>query len=185
MVQKLDHLRETPSQTAGPYVHIGCTPNFAGIQGIFDDLGADPFPGETNRITIAGRVIDGFGTVIKDPMIETWQAGPDGAYGPGTRGWARIVTDPETGEWSLNTVKPGATGGQAPHIAVWIVARGINLGLNTRIYFPEDDHSVDPVLARVEHSHRAETLIAKATGPGAYAIDFVLQGENETLFLDI
>jgi hypothetical protein len=29
MVQKLDWLDETPSQTAGPYVHIGCIPTFA------------------------------------------------------------------------------------------------------------------------------------------------------------
>ena len=28
MVQKLEHLKESPSQTAGPYVHIGCTPNW-------------------------------------------------------------------------------------------------------------------------------------------------------------
>ncbi|MEM1302189.1 MAG: protocatechuate 3,4-dioxygenase subunit alpha [Pseudomonadota bacterium] len=185
MVQKLDHRRETPSQTAGPYVHIGCTPTHAGIDGVFQELGTDPFPGEAGRITITGRVIDGFETAIADPMIETWQAGPDGTYGPGTRGWARVVVDPETGIWTLNTVKPGATGDQAPHIALWIVARGINLGLQTRIYFPEDDQSRDPVLCRVEHPHRAQTLIAKATGAGAYAFDIVLQGETETLFLDI
>ena len=34
MVQPLDYLPETPSQTAGPYVHIGCTPNFVGIHGM-------------------------------------------------------------------------------------------------------------------------------------------------------
>jgi protocatechuate 3,4-dioxygenase alpha subunit len=32
MVQKLDLLDETPSQTAGPYVHIGCIPTFAGVR---------------------------------------------------------------------------------------------------------------------------------------------------------
>ena len=32
-------LTETPSQTAGPYVHIGMTPNFCGITGVID---ADP-----------------------------------------------------------------------------------------------------------------------------------------------
>ena len=35
MVQKLDTLIETPSQTAGPYVHIGCVPDFAGISDIY------------------------------------------------------------------------------------------------------------------------------------------------------
>ena len=40
MVQKLEFLKETPSQTAGPYVHIGCTPNFCGIAGVYEaDLG--------------------------------------------------------------------------------------------------------------------------------------------------
>ena len=31
MAQSLDRLKESPSQTAGPYVHIGLTPNFCGI----------------------------------------------------------------------------------------------------------------------------------------------------------
>ncbi|MEY8842747.1 protocatechuate 3,4-dioxygenase subunit alpha, partial [Cribrihabitans sp. XS_ASV171] len=35
MTQALDLLTETPSQTAGPYVHIGCIPSFAGIEGIY------------------------------------------------------------------------------------------------------------------------------------------------------
>lgn len=40
MVQSLDRLKESPSQTAGPYVHIGLTPNFSGISGVYpDDLG--------------------------------------------------------------------------------------------------------------------------------------------------
>ncbi|TIT56770.1 MAG: protocatechuate 3,4-dioxygenase subunit alpha, partial [Mesorhizobium sp.] len=28
MAQSLDRPKESPSQTAGPYVHIGLTPNF-------------------------------------------------------------------------------------------------------------------------------------------------------------
>lgn len=41
MVQPLNYLKESASQTAGPYVHIGCTPNFVGIHGVFDkDLGS-------------------------------------------------------------------------------------------------------------------------------------------------
>ena len=27
MVQALDRFKESPSQTAGPYIHIGATPN--------------------------------------------------------------------------------------------------------------------------------------------------------------
>lgn len=33
MPQTPTYLNESPSQTAGPYVHIGCTPNFSGIEG--------------------------------------------------------------------------------------------------------------------------------------------------------
>ncbi len=41
MVQHLEQLKETASQTAGPYVHIGCMPNFAGISGVYEtDLGS-------------------------------------------------------------------------------------------------------------------------------------------------
>ena len=41
MVQPLGTLKESASQTAGPYVHIGLTPNFCGIGGVFEaDLGA-------------------------------------------------------------------------------------------------------------------------------------------------
>ncbi|TIL77064.1 MAG: protocatechuate 3,4-dioxygenase subunit alpha, partial [Mesorhizobium sp.] len=40
MVQALGRLKESASQTAGPYVHIGLTPNFAGISGVYKrDLG--------------------------------------------------------------------------------------------------------------------------------------------------
>ena len=31
--------KESPSQTAGPYVHIGCTPNFVDVQDVYS---ADP-----------------------------------------------------------------------------------------------------------------------------------------------
>lgn len=43
MPQPLGYLKESASQTAGPYVHIGCTPNFTGIEGVYEaDLGAGP-----------------------------------------------------------------------------------------------------------------------------------------------
>ena len=32
MPQPLDTLKETPSQTAGPYLHIGLMPTFVGIR---------------------------------------------------------------------------------------------------------------------------------------------------------
>ena len=40
MFQTLTTLKESPSQTAGPYIHIGATPNWVEITGVWDeDLG--------------------------------------------------------------------------------------------------------------------------------------------------
>ena len=40
MAQRLDYLKESPSQTAGPYDHIGTNPNWVEITGVWrDDLG--------------------------------------------------------------------------------------------------------------------------------------------------
>lgn len=74
----------------------------------------------------------------------------------------------------------------APHISFWIVARGINLGLNTRLYFADEEtaNAEDPVLARIEHRVRVPTLIAAMDGD-TYRFDIHLQGEKETVFFDI
>ena len=74
---------------------------------------------------------------------------------------------------------------QSPHISLWIIARGINIGLNTRIYFEDEDNSADPLLSRIEQRQRVKTLIAKRIADGRYRFDIRLQGEGETVFLDI
>jgi hypothetical protein len=101
--------KESPSQTAGPYVHIGLTPNFCGIEGVYDqDLGiamvTDKTKGE--RITVEGRVFDGAGTPLKDVLVEIWQADSDGLYNspaeqrgtadPAFTGWGRCAADQTT-----------------------------------------------------------------------------------------
>ncbi len=75
---------------------------------------------------------------------------------------------------------------QAPHITVWLVARGVNLGLATRIYFAdeEDANAEDPLLGRIEHRSRVPTLIAARDGD-TYRFDIHLQGPKETVFFDI
>ncbi|MBN9029893.1 MAG: protocatechuate 3,4-dioxygenase subunit alpha [Rhizobiales bacterium 63-7] len=206
MVQPLGYLKESPSQTAGPYVHIGCTPNFAGIHGIFEqDLGAGPLYDEKargERIAVNGMVIDGGGNPLKDALVEIWQADADGLHNspsetrgtadPHFRGWGRSPGDMETGEFLFETIKPGRVPFRdgrlmAPHITFWIVARGINLGLHTRMYFPEEveANAADPVLLRIEHRNRVPTLIARKEGEGLYRFDIRLQGEGETVFFDI
>ena len=113
----------------------------------------------------------------------------------GFRGWGRVITDFETGEWGFDTVKPGSVLGRnsqmmAPHINLWIVARGINVGLNTRIYFEDEAeaNATDPVLNVIEWERRRATLIAKREqrdGRPVYRFDIRLQGESETVFFDI
>jgi len=206
MVQLLKYLKETPSQTAGPYVHIGLAPGAAGF-GIYEqelgwDIAGPNAKGE--RIRVEGVVVDGTGSPIKDVMLETWQANSAGVYAhpehadeveEGFRGWGRVITDFETGEWAFDTIKPGQVEGRngqmmAPHINLWIVARGINVGLNTRIYFEDEEEAngIDPVINLIEWERRRETLIAKRDardGQIVYRFDIKLQGDNETVFFDI
>lgn len=203
MAQSLGRLKESPSQTAGPYVHIGLTPNFCGIEGVYaEDLGAVMVNRRTQgeRITVRMRVIDGTGTPLRDALIEIWQADAAGLYNspaetrgradPNFTGWGRKATDMETGECVFDTIKPGRVpfpDGRlmAPHLTVWIVARGINLGLHTRMYFGDEEEAnkEDPILARIEHRVRVPTLIAPHAG-STYTFDIHLQGEKETIFFD-
>ena len=206
MAQRLDYLKETPSQTAGPYVHIGLAPGAAGFDIYAQELGWDiagpHAAGE--RIRVEGLVTDGTGSPVKDVLIEVWQANAAGHYAhpedpgeteEGFRGWGRVITDFDTGEWGFDTVKPGAVMGRggrlmAPHLNLWIVARGINIGLNTRLYFDDeaDANAADPVLGLIEWESRRDTLIAQREirdGAPVYRFDIRLQGADETVFFDI
>ncbi|WP_226627424.1 protocatechuate 3,4-dioxygenase subunit alpha [Alloyangia pacifica] len=199
MVQKLDTLVETASQTAGPYVHIGLMPTYAGNPGYYDEeIGVSPIEDSCDGeiIEITGSVYDGTGWAMRDALIESWQPDAKGVFpgqegaDPKVSGHCRFAADAETGEFTLRTVKPGKVKGRggvesAPHISLWVVARGINIGLQTRIYFEDEDNSSDPLLARIEQRPRVDTLIAKKTGEGQYRFDIRLQGEGETVFLDI
>ncbi|KIC37736.1 protocatechuate 3,4-dioxygenase subunit alpha [Leisingera sp. ANG-M7] len=206
MRQKLEYLKETPSQTAGPYVHIGLAPGAAGFEIYDQELGWDIAGSNARgeRIRVEGVIIDGTGSPVKDVLLEAWQANADGVYAhpehtgvveDGFRGWGRVITDFETGEWGFDTVKPGPVTGRdgqmmAPHINLWIVARGINVGLNTRIYFEDEaaSNAADPVLNLIEWERRRATLIANRElrdGLTVYRFDIRLQGEDETVFFDI
>jgi len=204
--------RETASQTAGPYVHIGLAPQAAGFD-IFENNFGNVLAGaktKGEKIRIEGRVFDGIGTVLKDVLIEIWQANAAGKYAhpadrqpgksidPNFRGWGRGCTDFETGVYTFDTIKPGPVEGRngrvmAPHINAWIVARGINMGLNTRIYFSDEAaaNANDAVLNLIEWEQRRQTLVAERldrrldNGAAVYRFDIRLQGENETVFFDV
>lgn len=205
----LPYLPETPSQTAGPYVHIGLIPNQAGFDIFANNFGGDiagpDVAGE--RIVIEGRIFDASGSPARDVLVETWQANAAGRYNHAAdhqdkaldknfRGWARTGTDFENGIYRIKTIKPGAVAGRrgrrtmAPHISFWIAARGINIGLSTRMYFADElsANADDPVLNIIEPAARRQTLIAARAmrdGVAVYTFDIHLGGERETVFFDV
>lgn len=144
---------------------------------------------------------------MRDVLLEIWQANAAGRYAhpddrqtgkkrdPAFRGWGRSCSDFASGVWRFETIKPGAVVGRdgrvmAPHVNLWVVARGINIGLNTRMYFADEQEAnqTDPVLNLIEWEVRRQTLIARREARGGeivYRFDIHLQGENETVFFDL
>ena len=203
MLHPIPTLKETPSQTAGPYVHIGMTPNICGITGVIaEDLGKTMINGPVDgeRINVAVNVYDGAGVPLFDGVVEIWQADASGNFtgptapnsnaAPAFTGWGRQPLS-EAGAATFETVKPGPVAGpdgkmMAPHIALWIVARGINIGLQTRLYFEDEAEAneTDFVLNKIMDKRRRETLIAKRNG-STYTLDVHLQGDKETVFFDM
>lgn len=189
-----DRLGQTPSQTVGPFFSIR----------LGDDSDSTlPVPDGAERIILTGRVLDGDGAHVEDALIETWQANPEGRYNhpddgrdldSDFTGFARAKTAFETGEFRIETVKPGPVPDpegepQAPHISMIIQARGVNNPLFTRVYFPDETeaNSRDMVLNSVP-ADRRDTLVARVvpdSNPTEYTVDIRLQGEGETVFFDV
>ncbi|MFK3984690.1 protocatechuate 3,4-dioxygenase subunit alpha [Micromonospora sp. NPDC050397] len=182
----------TPSQTVGPYLHLGL---------LWPD-GPDVVPpGTPGEIWLRGRLFDGAGAPVVDALVESWQADPDGRFDhpddprgarrstvAGFRGFGRCATD-ASGTYAIRTVKPGALPGpdggtEAPHLNLSIFARGLLHRLVTRLYFPDEAaNATDPVLSTIAESRR-RTLVA-ATAPDGYHFDIHLQGEHETVFFAV
>ncbi len=194
-------LKQTPSQTVGPYFAYGLTApqyGYAHDSIASPTLTEDDTPGA--RIRVEGIVYDGNGEPINDAMVEIWQADssgrfqhPDDPRRPNAKfvGFGRCGTgtDPQNRFW-FDTVKPGvAEDGSAPHINLILFARGMLVHAYTRIYFSDEEaaNATDTVLATVPEDRRA-TLIAKReeTPTGTvYRFDIHMQGENETVFFDV
>jgi len=181
----------TPWQTVGPFFHY-----------------ALPYPeGElvagasrAGAITLHGYVRDGEGTGLPDALVEVWQADESGAFvdapgiyaapvDDGFRGFGRAATDKD-GHYTFTTVKPTGVptedgAAQAPHIAMSVFARGMLRRVVTRVYFDDEAeaNATDPLLTSVEAS-RVPTLVAVSEDDG-YRFDVRLQGDDETVFLDV
>lgn len=194
-------LKQTPSQTVGPYFAFALAAPQYGYP--FDALASGIVAGDATsgeHIRIVGRVLDGAGVPVDDAMIEIWQADASGRYAHPAddresnqpfRGFGRCGTGTDDEKrFVFTTVKPGSIDGvQAPHINVIVFMRGLLTHAYTRIYFSDESaaNEADPVLATVDPDRRG-TLIAQRQetpqGP-TYGFDIVMQGDSETVFFDV
>jgi protocatechuate 3,4-dioxygenase, alpha subunit len=188
-------LTPTPSQTVGPYFHLGCTNNH-----VVSCIAGPDAKGE--RVRLICRVFDGDGVPVDDAMIEIWQADSEGNYNtstgaqgteadPDCAGFGRMATD-ANGKCFFETIKPGRVPGingrsQAPHFNVSVFARGILKRLTTRIYFADDPSNQEcPILALVPEERRATLLARPDRGnPGDWHFEVHLCGKDETVFFDV
>jgi protocatechuate 3,4-dioxygenase alpha subunit len=180
-------LTPTPSQTAGPYLHLGMT----------DPYGVACVAGggvKGERVWLAFRVLDGDRVPVPDAMIELWQADSEGEYASREstfRGFGRLATA-EDGSCTFETIKPGRVPGpgntlQAPHINVSVFSRGLLKRLSTRVYFAGESANLDdPILALVPEIRRA-TLFAQPdpARDRGWIFEIRMRGENETVFFDV
>jgi protocatechuate 3,4-dioxygenase alpha subunit len=191
-------LRQTPSQTVGPYFAYGLAPEQYGYQQNLTSIAGSQLANsetEGEHIRVEGRVFDGAGNPISDALIEIWQADAMGRYAHPAdprgsnstfKGFGRCGTgtDPQNRFWFV-TVKPGQLDAeQAPHLNVIVSMRGMLLHAFTRIYFSDEPtNAVDKVLSSVPAERRG-TLIATRAGGNVYRFDIHMQGEQETVFFD-
>jgi protocatechuate 3,4-dioxygenase alpha subunit len=187
-------LAPTPSQTVGPYFHIGTDDGFIGSR-LVD-------PDHQDALRLFGTVRDGEGAPINDCMIEIWQANSAGRYAhpedvredlpleEGFDGFGRTCTDGD-GRYEFVTVKPGPVPGpngrpQAPHLNVSVFARGLLKRLVTRIYFPDEAEAneADPLLSSIADPDARAALVAVADD-GGLRFDINLQGDRETTFFAV
>jgi protocatechuate 3,4-dioxygenase alpha subunit len=185
----------TPSQTVGPFFHLGCTEHAS-----VGSLLGPATKGE--RIHLVCRVLDADGRPVPDAMIEIWQANADGRYAhpedtqqkaldPNFIGFGRLASD-EHGACDFATIRPGRVPGsngtlQAPHINISVFARGVLLRLATRAYFAGDPaNTEDPILALVPEDRRS-TLMAQpdAADKSRWHFEIHLSGPQETVFFDV
>jgi protocatechuate 3,4-dioxygenase alpha subunit len=185
----------TPSQTVGPFFHLGLTTN--GAVGCLAGSGA-----RGERVWLTCRVFDGDGVPVNDAMIEVWQADADGKYQHpedtqekavdlAFRGFGRMATA-EDGSCVFETIKPGRVPGngytlQAPHINVSVFARGVLKRLATRIYFAGDPANQEDLALALVPKERRDTLMAQPDPEhsGVWRFDIHLCGERETVFFDV
>lgn len=180
-------LGQTPSQTVGPYFAYGLTPEQYGYpyRSAYGPVLVDArTPGE--RIVLTGRVFDGDSKPVDDAMIEICHADAKGGHLFG-----RCGTGTERDRsFRFQTIKPGSIGpGDAPHIEVIVMMRGLLSHAFTRVYFDDEQEANlrDQVLADVPVERRSTLIARREELPGGvvYHFDIRMQGPDETVFFDL
>ena len=199
----MTQLKQTPSQTVGPYFAYGLTPTQYGydFKSLFTPVLTQAHA-EGEHIRITGQVYDGAGAVVHDAIVEITQPDAQGqvissvedAERKGLAGFGRCGTGTFAGNhFVFDTVKPGVLSeGQAPFIDVCVTMRGLLVHTFTRIYFSDEAaaNAKDEVLNSVPAERRA-TLVAQRemtnAGP-VYRFDIHMQDSahgKETVFFDL
>jgi protocatechuate 3,4-dioxygenase alpha subunit len=194
-------LKQTPSQTVGPYFAYGLTPEQYGYrysQLVDGDMAAADIEG--THIQVEGLIYDGQGKSIPDAVVEIWQADAAGRYAHPAdprgsnadfSGFGRYGTGPGADDpYRFHTIKPGAVAdGQAPHLNVTIMMRGLLVHVFSRIYFSDEAeaNATDKVLQSVPEDRRATLIAQRHDTPAGivYKHDIHMQGDNETVFFDV
>jgi protocatechuate 3,4-dioxygenase alpha subunit len=138
-------LARTPSQTVGPFYSIGLCRRSENELVPRD---------EPDAVQLIGQLLDGEEVPVSDGVIEVWDAA--------NRRWGRCGTDAD-GRFSFIV-------GKAPHVEVYVFARGLLRHQLTRVYF-SDDASYAELVAEQED--------------GTYRFDIRLQGDRQTVFFDV
>ena len=195
-----ERLRQTPSQTIGPFFAYSLAAEQYGYayNSIINGFLLDPAE-EGERIYITGNVFDGNGKTIHDALVELWQADASGVYrtlpingkNDGFTGFGRLGTGTNAmHKFSFVTIKPGSKDEQqAPHINVILFMRGSLLPLYTRIYFSDEEeaNNRDGLLNNIEPGRRNTLIAQRREKPGVveYIFNIRVQGENETVFFEV
>jgi protocatechuate 3,4-dioxygenase alpha subunit len=193
-------LKQTPSQTVGPYFAYGLTAEQYGYgyTSAYTPVLAEPRAvGEA--IELIGQVFDGAGNPVNDAVIEISQLDSAGqpitsrelAADTGFTGFGRCGTGFDKHlQFRFRTVKPGAEAAdEAPVINVIVLMRGLLVHAFTRIYFDDEAaaNAKDKILRSVPEERRSTLIARRAKLPGGvrYHFDIHMQGPKETVFFDL
>ncbi|MEV8373366.1 protocatechuate 3,4-dioxygenase subunit beta [Kribbella sp. NPDC056861] len=157
------------------------------------------------RITVAGRVVDGEGRPVRGQLVEVWQANAGGRYihkrdqhpapiDPNFTGAGRFLTGGDGSYW-FQTIKPGPypwknhrNAWRPAHIHFSLFGTSFTQRLVTQMYFPGDPlFALDPIYQSITDPAARARLVASydhdLTTPEwstGYRWDIVLTGSHRT-----